>query len=87
MKFVGKMPQLKLEVGDVIECVNEYGETLRYIVIRTSDMDGLWGYGLVDVEKSSQLPQIFDDIEEVIEDFVRCKYRIIESSSLELREV
>ena len=87
MKFVEKIPQLELEVGDVIECVNQQGETLRYIVIRTSDMEGLWGYGLVDLEKSLQLPQMFDDMDEVIEEFVRCRYRIIKSSSLELREV
>ena len=87
MKFIEKTQQIELEVGDVVECINSSGKKIRYIVIRAWDTNGLWGYGLVDLDNSEQLPQLFDDMGEVIKEFVRCSYRIIKSSSLELREV
>lgn len=87
MKFIEKTQQIELEVGDVVECINSSGKKIRYIVIRAWDTNGLWGYGLVDLDNSEQLPQLFDDMGEVIKEFVRLSHRIIKSVNLELREV
>ena len=87
MKFIKKTQQIELEVGDVVECINSSGKKIRYIVIRAWDTNGLWGYGLVDLDNSEQLPQLFDDMGEVIKEFVSLSHRIIKSVNLELREV
>ena len=87
MKFIEKTQQIQLEVGDVVECINSSGKKVRYIVIRAWDTNGLWGYGLVDLDNSEQLPQLFDDMGEVIKEFVSLSHRIIKSVNLELREV
>lgn len=87
MKFIEKTQQIELEVGDVVECINSSGKKVRYIVIRAWDTNGLWGYGLVDLDNSEQLPQLFDDMGEVIKEFVSLSHRIIKSVNLELREV
>ena len=87
MKFIEKTQQIELEVGDVVECINSSGKKIRYIVIRAWDKNGLWGYGLVDLDNSEQLPQLFDDMGEVIKEFVSLSHRIIKSVNLELREV
>ena len=87
MKFIEKTQQIELEVGDVVECINSSGKKIRYIVIRAWDTNGLWGYGLVDLDNSEQLPQLFDEMGEVIKEFVSLSHRIIKSVNLELREV
>lgn len=87
MKFIEKTQQIELEVGDVVECINSSGKKIRYIVIRAWDTNGLWGYGLVDLDNSEQLPRLFDDMGEVIKEFVSLSHRIIKSVNLELREV
>ena len=87
MKFIEKTQQIELEVGDVVECINSSGKKVRYIVIRAWDTNGLCGYGLVDLDNSEQLPQLFDDMGEVIKEFVSLSHRIIKSVNLELREV
>lgn len=87
MKFIEKTQQIELKVGDVVECINSSGKRVRYIVIRAWDTNGLWGYGLVDLDNSEQLPQLFDDMGEVIKEFVSLSHRIIKSVNLELREV
>lgn len=87
MKFIEKTQQIELEVGDVVECINSSGKKVRYIVIRAWDTNRLWGYGLVDLDNSEQLPQLFDDMGEVIKEFVSLSHRIIKSVNLELREV
>ena len=82
MKFIAKKKEEKIEVGDVIESVNS-----RYFVIKTFDNEGLWGLGLVNLECLDQIPQIYDDEEEVMKQFKNIHYRIIKSENLELREV
>ncbi len=81
MKFIAKMKEEKLEVGDVIEILNS-----RYLVIKSINNEGLWGLGLVNLDYFDQIPQIYDDEEEVMKQFGR-HYRIIKSENLELREV
>lgn len=81
MKFIAKKKEEKLEVGDVIEILNS-----RYLVIKSINNEGLWGLGLVNLDYFDQIPQIYDDEEEVMKQFGR-HYRIIKSENLELREV
>lgn len=88
MKFIAKeQPISQLEKGDVIEWRTVDGGTESYLVIRAWDSEGLWGYGLINLRDADQLPQLFDEIDDVIKQFVNYEYRIIKSSNLELREV
>lgn len=88
MKFIAKeSPKQELGLGDVIEYVSDGGTVVRYIVVRAWDGEGLWGYGLIDLDRSEQLPQLFDDTEEALKQFINFNYRIIKSSDLEMREI
>lgn len=88
VKFIAKEPpKQELGLGDVIEYVTDDGVVVRYIVVRAWDGEGLWGYGLIDLDRSEQLPQLFDYTEEVLRQFINFNYRIIKSDNLELREI
>lgn len=88
MKFIAKEPpKQELGLGDVIEYVSNDDTVVRYIVVRAWDGEGLWRYGLIDLDHSEQLPQLFDYTEEVLKQFINYNYRIIKSSDLEMREV
>lgn len=88
MKFIVKEPpKQELGLGDVIEYVTNDGTVVRYIVVRVWDREGLWGYGLIDLDRSEQLPQLFDYEEDVMKQFINFNYRIIKSSDLEMREI
>lgn len=82
MKFIAKKKEEKLEVGDVIEILNS-----RYLVIKSINNEGLWGLGLVNLDYFDQIPQIYDDEEELMKQFESGIFRIIKSENLELREV
>lgn len=88
MEFIAKEQPIKhLELGDVIEYkVND--ALARYMVVKGFDDEGLWGYKLFDLKKMEVLEEMYDAFIEIEEEHRKFKgFRIIKSSSLELREV
>lgn len=92
MKFVAKeKPEVKLELGDVVEYVNsKNGTTVRDMIVMGYDSVGKFGYLPLDLEHSRimKLVKSYDDLESMCS-ALKCEkdFRIIKSSNLELREV
>lgn len=92
MKFVAKKkPEVKLELGDVVEYVNSVsGSTVRAMIVMGYDSVGKFGYLPLDLEHSRimKLVKSYDDLESMCS-ALKCEkdFRIIKSSNLELREV
>lgn len=92
MKFVAKeKPEVKLELGDIVEYVNsKNGTTVRAMIVMGYDSVGKFGYLPLDLEHSRimKLVKSYDDLESMCS-ALKCEkdFRIIKSSNLELREV
>ena len=92
MKFVAKeKPEVKLELGDVVDYVNSMsGTTVRAMIVMGYDSVGKFGYLPLDLEHSRimKLVKSYDDLESMCS-ALKCEkdFRIIKSSNLELREV
>lgn len=92
MKFVAKeKPEVKLELGDIVEYVNsKNGTTVRVMIVMGYDSVGKFGYLPLDLEHSRimKLVKSYDDLESMCS-ALKCEkdFRIIKSSNLELREV
>lgn len=92
MKFVAKeKPEVKLELGDIVEYVNsKNGTTVRTMIVMGYDSVGKFGYLPLDLEHSRimKLVKSYDDLESMCS-ALKCEkdFRIIKSSNLELREV
>ena len=91
MKFVAKeKPEVKLELGDIVEYVNsKNGTTVRAMIVMGYDSVGKFGYLPLNLEHSRimKLAKSYDDLESMCS-ALKCEkdFRIIKSSNLELRE-
>lgn len=92
MKFVAKKkPEVKLELGDVVEYMNSVsGSTVRAMIVMGYDSVGKFGFLPLDLGHSRimKLVKSYDDLESMCS-ALKCEkdFRIIKSSNLELREV
>jgi len=92
MKFVAKeKPEVKLELGDVVEYVTSVsGSTVRVMIVMGYDSVGNFGYLPLDLKYSRvmKLVESYNDLESMYSVLKHEKdFRIIKSSNLELREV
>ncbi|MDE5977458.1 MAG: hypothetical protein K2G70_03195 [Turicibacter sp.] len=88
MKFIAKeQPKYNLKIGDVIEYFIG-NEMIRFMIVKGYDEEGCWGYKLFNIEENEVPECIFEETEDILNNYQNFKgFRIIKSSNLELREV